>query len=228
MTDGIPRYWWLSFVDRTHDEHIGDDVAIHLGVALVTATSFDDAVREAWTYRINPGGEVAGQPIGYVHRVFRDGRDRRRFTYQLLEGADIGEAQLAIERETTAGAAADCAETICWNTYCRKHHDGARRIGYGRCRSGRRWFWFTVHFGPGRGYDADWNYIGHCDDPVCHYGGAHEYGWEDTEATATAAAVAAVTGLAEGQRAVPELRQGLAYDALKRINAANADFRSGI
>ena len=46
-------------------------------------------------------------------------------------------------------------------------------VHHGRCRSGRRWFWYAAVL--------DYGYPG-CDDPVCMPGlHPHEYGWEDTE-----------------------------------------------
>jgi hypothetical protein len=49
-------------------------------------------------------------------------------------------------------------------------------IASGRCKSGRRWFWIAAQV---YGVEAH-----KCDDPVCIYGGPHEYGWEDTEEVA--------------------------------------------
>lgn len=39
---------------------------------------------------------------------------------------------------------------------------------HGRCRSGSRWFWIAA--------DVDYDQAHKCDDPVCIYGGPHEYG----------------------------------------------------
>jgi hypothetical protein len=199
MTEGAPRYWWLSFVDRAADGE--ESVAMHLGCAIVMATSFDEAVHEAWTRKINPGGEVGGMPL--KPRIFRSIPDRRRFTYRLLEGADIGEAQLAIEKEERA-IPAETDEGVCWHDgrRCSARHDRARHILFGRCRSGRRWFWFAVRCVAARGAAP------HCDSPVCHYGGPHEHGKADTEEAALTAARAAVERLADCRPAIGQVSQG--------------------
>jgi hypothetical protein len=88
-------------------------------------------------------------------------------------------------------------------------------VVYGRCRSGKRWFWIA----------AEWLTDRHrCDDPVCVYGGLHEYGWEDTEDLALEAisAAAARRGYAG---ACGRGSAGMASDALKRINAARRKAR---
>jgi len=214
MSAGTPRYWWLSFVDRAGD---GDEsVAMHLGCAIVMATSLDDAVHEAWSRRVNPGGEVAGQPLR--PGIFRSPAAARRFTCRLLEGADVTEAQLAIEREEAALPPEDEDDHgVCWQgtgaVPCRKRHDAARFIYYGRCRSGKRWFWFA-------GRSEDTRYRGpHCDSPVCLYGGPHDHGKADSEEEAVAAARAAVERLADGRPAVAEFRAQHAASALRHLNA---------
>lgn len=92
-------------------------------------------------------------------------------------------------------------------------------ITRGRCRSGRRWFWFAAEL------YAD---VPHkCDDPICVYGGPHEHGWEDAEESALAAMRTAVISLG-GEPAPVDWRgrpdrqvgAGSAAAALKRINAA--------
>jgi hypothetical protein len=86
-------------------------------------------------------------------------------------------------------------------------------VTFGRCRSGRRWFWVAAEWGFPDSHS--------CDDPVCAYGGRHEYGWEDTEELALKAAGEAVARLG-GELAArgPRGDAGAASDALKRINAA--------
>ena len=90
---------------------------------------------------------------------------------------------------------------------------------HGRCKSGSRWFWIAAAF--------DGDEAHKCDDPVCIYGGPHEYGWENTEDLALKAMAEAVGRLGG------EVRQGCykgnapgqasaASSALKRLNAANA------
>jgi hypothetical protein len=91
------------------------------------------------------------------------------------------------------------------------------QVYHGRCRSGRRWFWYAAVL--------DYDYP-RCDDPVCEPGlHPHEYGWENTEALALEAMAGAVARLGG------EVRKGCyqgnapgsaraASSALKRINAA--------
>ena len=51
-------------------------------------------------------------------------------------------------------------------------------IAFGRCRSGKRWFWYVS--ARAFGHDRP-----HCDDPTCSPGPTgHDYGWEDTEQAA--------------------------------------------
>jgi hypothetical protein len=212
VTIGAPRWWWLSFVDRAAD---GDDtVAMHLGCAIVMATCMEEAVHEAWTRRINPGGEVAGMPL--KPGIFRVLADRQRFTYRLLEDADITQAQLAIEREEAL--IPDSTVTgVCFHDgtrICRDPHHDARSISFGRCRSGRRWFWFAVRHDPGPPGQPP-----HCDAPECIYQGPHACGKEDTEATAIAAGRAAAERLAEDRPAVVWICHGMATRVLREINA---------
>jgi hypothetical protein len=97
---------------------------------------------------------------------------------------------------------------ICWGHDC-EHREGryGRHPGdpyyYGRCRSGRRWFWVAGDLG--RALDHD--------------GYRPERGWEDTEGQALAAARAAVERLAGGQPGYASFRAGWATTELKRVNA---------
>lgn len=91
-------------------------------------------------------------------------------------------------------------------------------IIHGRCRSGSRWFWIAALMEYGD--DAH-----KCDNPVCIYGGPHEYGWEDAEDLALKAMAEAVARL--GGEVLPGTYRGnapgsagQASSALKRINAA--------
>jgi hypothetical protein len=88
---------------------------------------------------------------------------------------------------------------------------------HGRCKSGSRWFWVAAAFDGGE--------VHKCDDPVCIYGGPHEYGWEDAEDLALKVMAEAVARLGG------EVRRGCyqgnapgqasaASSALKRLNAA--------
>jgi hypothetical protein len=97
-------------------------------------------------------------------------------------------------------------------------------VAEGRCRSGRRWFWYAAL------WTRDWE-SQHCDDPVCEPGiGGHAYGWEDTEEAALKAMSEAVTQL--GGEVRPGCyrnnapgRAGYAAAALKKINAARRKAR---
>lgn len=91
-------------------------------------------------------------------------------------------------------------------------------VGYGRCKSGKRWFWVA----------EAWNYDGitcECGEPGCP-GFPHEHGWEGTEEQAVRAmseAVARLGGEFRTRGCYPGNapgRAGQAANALKRINAA--------
>jgi len=69
-------------------------------------------------------------------------------------------------------------------------------ILWGRCRSGCRWFWAA------RDFD-----------------GPREHGWADTEERAVSAAEEAVERLAGGRAATVLVRQGVASQALRDVNA---------
>lgn len=93
---------------------------------------------------------------------------------------------------------------VCWDhSWLDRHHqcdadfaDGDLLIQWGRCRSGRRWFWIAVNVG---------------DDKDVH-------GWTDNKVEATVAARAAVVALADGARAVADLRHGVATYRLRKLN----------
>lgn len=78
--------------------------------------------------------------------------------------------------------------------------DDVKLILWGRCRSGRRWFWTA------------------CDTAVHPYG-VGEHGWADTEDAAAAAAMEVVTRLCGGRPARITPWHNTAREALKRINA---------
>ncbi len=86
-------------------------------------------------------------------------------------------------------------------------------VAAGRCRSGRRWFWIAVVLYAESAHK--------CDDPVCIYGGPHEYGWEDTEDMALSAMNAAATRLGRNPEAGSLTgNTRTAAGALKQLNAA--------
>ena len=70
------------------------------------------------------------------------------------------------------------------------------RLWYGRCKSGRRWFWQV----------GDYN--------------REVHGWADTEEQALIAGTAAIKRFAAGRRAIVHYHHGSASYALKKINAA--------
>jgi hypothetical protein len=97
---------------------------------------------------------------------------------------------------------------ICWHRQCkfedrcRLDHDSDHHFSYGRCRSGRRWFW-TVYYYKSNAYI----------DPV------EFYGWTDTEQAALDAATAAIiTQLSDGERACVSVFARAATDKLKQLN----------
>src|ERR1035437_9177293 len=74
-------------------------------------------------------------------------------------------------------------------------------IFYGRCRSGKRWFWAAS---------------------VCKLDDQDQeelFGWDDTEPLAFVNAQAAVSQLAKGRDVVEHLSHGYASIRLKKINA---------
>jgi hypothetical protein len=102
----------------------------------------------------------------------------------------------------------------------------AADVGYGRCRSGGRWFWFAAA--------TSWDQArGHCADPVCGYGWTgHEHGWADGEQaaiTALSEAVLRFGGTDPRWNKAPDAfarGAGGAAAALKRINSARRKARS--
>jgi hypothetical protein len=72
------EWWWLSFIDPDRPE--GERFA---GVSIVRAGSGDAALRLSHHFRINPGGEVKGNPLPPVLDACIDG-----FEYRLLTRDD--------------------------------------------------------------------------------------------------------------------------------------------
>lgn len=97
-----------------------------------------------------------------------------------------------------------CFEDDCEHREGRYDHPGDY-YWYGRCRSGRRWFWAAVSITQSLRRDD--------------YADLAEVGWEDTEDQALAAARAAVEKLADGQPGHAGFRAGFAATELKRVNA---------
>ncbi len=95
---------------------------------------------------------------------------------------------------------------ICWHEpgpfrmRCQKEHRADLHILYGRCRSGRCWFWCAKIFN----YDLDY---------------PNEYGWSDTEAQALEHVRDAVVRLAGDRSATADIVQHIASHRLKELNA---------
>jgi hypothetical protein len=87
---------------------------------------------------------------------------------------------------------------VCWHIpwgRCSKRHYEDLHFYYGRCRSGRRWFWAV----------SEWD-------------GDHAHGWVDSEAEALDQARTAVVRLAAGRAATAFIKHGHASACLKDIN----------
>ncbi len=54
-----PGYWWLSFTQPPRPKRF-------LGVAIVYAESYDQALQKTWKLGINPGGNVQGDVLDSV------------------------------------------------------------------------------------------------------------------------------------------------------------------
>jgi hypothetical protein len=94
---------------------------------------------------------------------------------------------------------------ICWHPDGRLHCGSAHRddehYSYGRCRSGRRWFWTAFSFGlQAEPFDT--------------------YGWADTEQEALDVARAAIVRAANGCKASAACWASAASHKLKELNAA--------
>jgi len=95
MAEDLPRYWLMAFNDRTRD---GDKiVTIDLGVVIVAATSFKEALQEARARGLHPGGAARERPLKVG--VFADPDVASRFTYRPLEGLNVFAALEVIGHE---------------------------------------------------------------------------------------------------------------------------------
>jgi hypothetical protein len=91
-------------------------------------------------------------------------------------------------------------ERTAWRNRCREKHDGDLYFWYGRCRSGKRWFWAAQQH-------------------RVHGDGVSDHGWAATDDQALADARAAVIRMTGDNTAFATLHHGLATSALKSINA---------
>lgn len=58
MAKTISGWWWLSFADKRLPG--GQQF---LGAAMVEGATLEEAIRDAWRLKINPGGEVLGMSL---------------------------------------------------------------------------------------------------------------------------------------------------------------------
>lgn len=63
--------WWLSFCDPSRPPG-----AQFLGVAIVDATHFTEALKVTWILKCNPGGEVEGFPLPAWAKVPAEWKER--------------------------------------------------------------------------------------------------------------------------------------------------------
>jgi len=91
--------------------------------------------------------------------------------------------------------------------------DGDCSFGYGRCKSGKRWFWCVRGWIKGEPSTRVW------DDRF------NEHGYADTEAEALATGTAAIKRFAAGRRAIVHFQHGSASYELKQINKAKRTAR---
>lgn len=140
-----------------------------------------------------------------------------------LEGTDSNIVKDDVGIDSTA-VAADQSHTnefvatnnqVCWHNSpgssgkfrdrCRLDHYGDLSFTYGRCQSGRRWFWLVNYY-----YNTPKGFVGEPD----------VYGWEETEQAALDIARATIVQLANGNSASARFFPGYASRKLKEINTA--------
>jgi hypothetical protein len=95
---------------------------------------------------------------------------------------------------------------ICWHerfARCPNNHRGELHLFYGRCRSGKHWFWHA----------GGWNAAVMDDERFC------ERGWSDSEAQAMEDARAAIIRMAADRPASADIHHDAASYDLKRLNA---------
>jgi hypothetical protein len=103
-----------------------------------------------------------------------------------------------------------CSYTERWHIPDR---DGDCSFGYGRCKSGKRWFWCVRGWIKGEPSTRVW------DDRF------NEHGYANTEAEALATGTAAIKRFAAGRRAIVRFQHGQARYELKKINEAKRTAR---
>jgi hypothetical protein len=84
-------YYSLSFADPSRPEG-----QRFLGVCIVEAITFADAIRRAWELSINPGGEVQGfaVPVEFEHNIPRIGINRLISKQELNQLGEFSERDL--------------------------------------------------------------------------------------------------------------------------------------
>jgi hypothetical protein len=60
-----PGYWWLSFAGPRSDPDYAGPRGF-LGVVIVFADTFDDALGLAWALKLNPGGAVQASLLEHI------------------------------------------------------------------------------------------------------------------------------------------------------------------
>lgn len=98
---------------------------------------------------------------------------------------------------------------ICWHIgsghgrhRCQDRHEGQKHFGYGRCRSGKRWFWVIHTYTIGSGESA------------------YEQGTTETEEEAAGAVIATIVRLACGEPVMAYVSHNHARWRLKELNEA--------
>ena len=69
--DGRGR-WWLSFCKTNWPAAVRKNGYHFLGVAIVEADGFMQAIKKTWDLQINPGGEVKGWMVENVPSEYHD------------------------------------------------------------------------------------------------------------------------------------------------------------
>lgn len=98
--------WWLSFADPAKTK--GDQF---LGVVIVDANSFEDAIKTAWRLEINPGGECMGLELPEEARA-----EHASYMNRLIginEVTKIGERASDIKDEQLATRVTDAGSIAC-------------------------------------------------------------------------------------------------------------------
>jgi hypothetical protein len=132
-------------------------------------------------------------------RIEHRGSTRRTY-YQFMDAA----FDEYFEREAVGNIYWDRGASFYTDQWDVPHRDGECNFRYGRCRSGRRWFWCV--------YGWTWGY------QQTGEGRLNDHGWTDTEEQALSDGTAAIKRLAAGRRAIVRYAHRFASETLKEIN----------